>query len=57
MFAETIPLKSMQNTFQKSELSELYYQVLYVYTHKEFDLATGVSSAEESTDIVQTCMI
>ncbi len=29
----------------------------YVYTHKEFDLMTGASSAEESTDIVLTYMI
>ncbi len=29
----------------------------YVYTHKVFDLKTGASSAEESTDIVQTHMI
>ncbi len=26
----------------------------YVYTQREFDLTTGASSAEESTDIVQT---
>ncbi len=25
-----------------------------MFTHKEFDLTTGASSAEESTDIVQT---
>ncbi len=28
-----------------------------MFTHKEFVLMTGASSAEESTDIVQTCMI
>ncbi len=39
----------------QAESEELYYQ--YVYTHKEFVLMTGASSAEESTDIVQTCMM
>ncbi len=33
----------------------VYYK--YVYTHKECVLMTGASSAEESTDIVQACMI
>ncbi len=28
-----------------------------MFTHKEFVLMTGASSAEESTDIVQTCII
>ncbi len=28
-----------------------------MFTHKEFVLMTGVSSAEESTDIMQKCMI
>ncbi len=28
-----------------------------MFTHKEFVLMTGASSAEERTDIVPTCMI
>ncbi len=39
----------------QSESEEFYCK--YVYTHKEFVLMTGASSAEEGTDIVQTCMI
>ncbi len=36
----------------QSESEEFYCK--YVYTHKEFVLMTGASSAEEGTDIVQT---
>ncbi len=43
--------KESPKTLQ-AESEELYYK--YVYTHKEFVLMTGASSAEESTDIVQT---
>ncbi len=32
--------------------NQVYYK--YVYTHKDFVLMTGASSAEECTDIVQT---
>ncbi len=46
--------KKSSKTLQ-AESEELYYK--YVYTHTEFVLMTGASSAEESTDIVQTCMI
>ncbi len=46
--------KKTSKTLQ-AESEELYYK--YVYPHKEFFLMTGVSSTDESTDIVQTCMI
>ncbi len=52
-------LRDMMTTFKKhynqNQKSFIYYK--YVYTHKkEFVLMTGASSAEESTDIVQTYM-
>ncbi len=48
---DTMTAKESPKTLQ-AESEELYYK--YVYTHKEFVLMTGASSAEESTDIVQT---
>ncbi len=51
-----VQLKLQEVQFQKSEVRKRFITT-YVYTHKEFELATGASSAEESTDIVQTYMI
>ncbi len=48
LFSINVNINLKKSTF----IVELYYQV--GFTHKEFDLVTGASSAEESVDIVQT---
>ncbi len=44
-------IKKHNNHNQKSFITSMFT------AHKEFVLMTGASSAEESADIVQTCMI
>ncbi len=49
-------VKTVEHCVSNAEVRKSFI-TKYVYTHKEFDLTTGASSAEESTDILQTYMI
>ncbi len=47
--------KNHQKHYKSNQKS--FITSMFTHTHTEFVLMTGASSAEESTDIVQTCMI